>query len=364
MAGIRDFYLPGDASPELIRSTMEEWGVAVLVRHFSAEQAEDWKRRCIAWLIGLSDGKLKQTAQGWKEEYLPAGPRSGMYQSLFSNAPPVWEMREALYPLFKEIYEEPALLTSLDGGSIYPVGDLSSGRDWAHLDQTVTDLLCVQGQVVMSDSLAGFRCTPTSHKLHERFLDICNRRGDKSNWLLFNAGQLSKVKPLIREDLWQLPIHAPAGSVILWRSTTIHSSVVSPVLPAMKDLADQWANEAGDGSAKRGKGFGFRGWRAVCYISMQPKERFAPHEVHRLKDAALTGRMTNHWATKIFPLKYKGAKCEEIAALLKDPRQVALAREELSPLCRQLKAATNGRQPPLLQTSASTAATTVKYTTA
>lgn len=336
MADMREFYLPGDATPEQIKTTMEEWGVVVLVRHFPAEQAEAWKRACIDWLIGLSKGKLKETAVGWKEEYLPAGPRAGMYQSLFSNAPPVWQMREALYPLFKDLYDERELLTSLDGGSIFPVTNVSTtGRDWAHLDQTVTDLLCIQGQVVLSDSLATFRCTPTSHKLHGRFLDICGRRGDKSNWLLFNAAQLQEVRLLLREDLWQLPIHAPAGSVILWRSDTIHSSVVSPVHPAMKDLTKQWAEASGQPS-NRTRGFGFRGWRAVCYVSMQPKERFAAHEVYRLKDAALTGRMTNHWGTKIFPLKYKGAKCEEIAALLRDPSQVAQAKEDLSPLCRKL----------------------------
>jgi len=263
--------------------------------------------------------------------------------------------------VFSAILGSEHLYTSLDGASIYPppedTASTASGSrahktpdDWAHVDQTDPDLLCVQSQVVLSNSQAAFRCTPTSHARHREILEMCGiAPGDRSHWLKFNASQLPAVRALFESDLWQMPVHAPAGSVIFWRSSTIHSATSSmPIRPTIGRMADQWAHDARARSGdtrltsfcdRSGRG-AQDGWRCVVYISMRLVEEYDEADRQRLAGAARDGRTTNHWGTKIFKVPHRSVKKKvpQVQRFLNEPRLCAIDEAELSEVNRKLTA--------------------------
>lgn len=348
---MEEFYVR-EFDAERVNALLDQWGVCVITHHFARAQAHAWKDGVRRWLCAHSDGRLRPNKAVWKDERLPYGPRSGMFQSLVSNAPAMWEIREALHPLFTALHGNEQLLTSLDGASVYPVEERAAAPDdWAHIDQTVPGLRCVQGQVVLSDSLAAFRCTPTSHARHEEVLQLCGLSlevPDRGNWLKFNKKTLPPVQALFDRGMWQMPVHAPAGAVILWRSSTIHSA--TPCMEpraAIAPLVAQWQEEArAEGGGGRQSKFGARakspwdGWRCVVYVTERPAAEFSYAQVERLAQAARTGHMTNHWGTKIFsvPARQLNRKVPAVQHLLRHPEETRLPQEEMTPLQRRLAA--------------------------
>lgn len=335
------FYLPREQySGDKVREILEEWGVCVLVGHFEREDAEEWKERLVQWLCDLT-GELKPdaSAEQWDMTKLPSGSRKHMFQSLVGHAPVAWEIRKALYPLFSDIHDETRLLTSCDGASVYPMAPKRERtpsalkKDWPHVDQTFPDSIekCVQAQVVLSDSKAAFRCTPRSHKQHGWLA-----RHNISNWQQISEQEADELRRRDPSLQWQIPVHAPAGSVILWRSTTIHSAAShAPLHPDVARLAKTWTGTDLED-------FGAGGWRCVLYVCMRPASRFSAAEKEQLRNAVLGGRTTNHWGTKVFPKKLSARFAKpfhaKIATLLENPQRLALDENTMCPLLKNLTA--------------------------
>jgi hypothetical protein len=295
---------------DLIRQTLDQWGVAVVRSHFTSAEADAWLQEIKDWLISIGDG-LTHDPSTWTTYYLPYGPRLGMMQSLISHCPTVWKIREAFYPLFCNLHQETQLYTSIDGATVHPyIPD--EGKDWPHIDQTIVDVDCIQGQVVLTDTTASFRCTPESHKQHEEILDMFGKRDEPSNWLKFDVDQITALKDRFNFKYWQVPIHAPKGSIIFWKSNTIHSA-------KKNDLHDET-------------------WRGVVYVSMRKASEYSSADAEVLKRAAIEGRTTNHWGTFIFPKKPRycfSAQSPALAELTQNPELVVTP---LSPLLMKLTA--------------------------
>lgn len=267
--------------PEMVKKILHQYGVVVIKSFFSPEQADIWKQEVIHWLISISD-RLTENPQTWTSRNIPYGPRLGMMQSLISHCPTFWKIREAVYPIFCQLYDTNKLLTSMDGATVHPPIHDGSKKDWPHIDQTVEDLWCVQGQVVLSETTASFKCTPTSHLKHREILESVGKVGDPSNWLKIN--QTDKLAKIFGQ-WWQVPIHSPSGSVILWDSKTIHSA-------QKNDLEDK------------------TGWRCAFYVCMRPAAEYSPEQVQQLASCFHQGRSTNHWGTKVFPKRPSDIKID------------------------------------------------------
>ena len=239
----------------------------------------------------------------WKKSNLPPATRAGMYQSLVCHINPVKRVRndEKYKKIFREIYSrikpnysvQDDLVTSIDGINLKPnsIGPYNSksSNDWAHIDQTKRDetFKCIQGQVVLSDTTASFRCSPKSHNVYKEILDISGKsEKDSSNWCRVPNEQYEKCKSLVESvgGQWQIPIYAKAGSCILWFSTTVHSAKHSEKEePKNKD--DPWY-----------------GWRAVYYITYRPKNEFTQLQLKKRFLNSMNNRVMNHWTTKTFPI--------------------------------------------------------------
>ncbi len=239
----------------------------------------------------------------WKKSNLPPATRSGMYQSLVCHINPVKRVRndEKYKKIFREIYSrikpnysvQDDLVTSIDGINLKPnsIGPYNSkaSNDWAHIDQTKRDetFKCIQGQVVLSDTTASFRCSPKSHNVYKEILDLSGKsEKDSSNWCRVPNEKYEKCKELVESvgGQWQIPIYAKAGSCILWFSTTVHSAKHSEKEEPKKH-DDPWY-----------------GWRAVYYITYRPKNEFTQLQLKKRFLNAMNNRVMNHWTTKTFPV--------------------------------------------------------------
>ena len=135
----------------------------------------------------------------------------------------------------------------------------------------------------------------------------------KSTQARFTDDQAEKIKESIMKQNnapFQLPIRAEKGSIILWFSTTIHS--------AMSATCKETSTRDDP----------FKGWRGVVYVCYRPKPEFSFHQLEVLKDCLENNLGTNHWATKVYSLTYKGKHARKqmvspnIKRLVDEPRLV------------------------------------------
>ena len=240
----------------------------------------------------------------WHQPMLPPQTRAGMFQSLISNINPVKEVRENenYKNIFSEIYSRiktnynlnDELVSSIDGINFKPnvrgpYSKSAGSKDWAHLDQTKRDEIykCLQGQVVLTNTSACFVCSPKSHKIYREILDICDvKEKDSSNWCKISHSKYLNCKEAIENigGSWQVPIKAPAGSCILWFSTTIHSARHSEKKETVPE------------------GDPYFGFRCVYYITYRPKNEFTTKQLEKIQNNLENNRNMNHWCTRTFPV--------------------------------------------------------------
>ena len=262
--------------PSSLKIILEKYGVAVLDNYFDDIYADNVFNAVKKWLIDLNIG-LTNDEQTWNSTNTPIGPKFGLYQSIISHCPTFWELREKIYPLFQIIYNNDKLWTSIDGASFYPGSKKPKNKqDWAHIDQTIAStFMCYQSQFVASDTSATFVATISSHLKHEEIVELADIKDKNSNWHKFSNSEVKQLKTIFQKN-YQTQIHAKKSSVIFWDSRTIHSA--------------------------RFQDFNDKRWRAVFYVSMRPIESFTQHSKELIKKAAIEGRTTNHWASKIFDI--------------------------------------------------------------
>lgn len=253
---------------------LKKYGVAILEDYFDDEYADKFFESVKQWLIGLNIG-LTNDISTWRNANMPLGPRYGMFQSIISNAPQFWKLREEFHALYKSLLGEAELITSIDGASIFPTKfSPKKQEDWAHIDQTESsDFRTYQSQFVASDTTASFVCTPKSHLAHATILKKFAIPASDTNWHKFTNNEVTKLTKMFG-DTYQIPIYAKKGSVIFWDSRTIHSA----------KYPDSTENK----------------WRAVFYISMQPIKTLTAKNIETIKTAIIKGKTTNHLGSRIF----------------------------------------------------------------
>lgn len=302
-----------------IIAKLDKYGVVILSEVFGADESDNYVNRTFNWLTEYIP-LLTRDPQTWQSQNLPSGPRRGMMQSIISHCPVAWELREHLYPLFTTLYDTPDLITSIDGGTFFPPVQIKT-NDWPHIDQTKSekDLFCIQGQVVLTQTTASFVCTPQSHLQHDRIIEQFNINR-KNQWYKFKDDDINIIQSWFPQ--WQIPIIAPKGSIILWRSTTIHSARYVEN-PTIYHPLNSWD-----------------GWRCVYYICLRPKLYFTKKNLTTVRQAVNEGRTTNHWATKLFPKKqqYDSNKHPLVLKLLNDP--TIIAPTTLTPIQQKITAFT------------------------
>ncbi len=280
-------------------------GILIINDVFSNEEMDNTMDNIVTNFEKLGTGlDHKNLEKTWITKALPPQTRAGMYQSIIANLPIVWQYRT--HPKIKELFqglysqirnkEVTDFVTSIDGINIKPPSPPYHNNkptdDWPHLDQTIRDEMtkCIQGQIVMTNTTAGFRCSPRSHLVHNEILD-CNEvyQDDINNWSPISKSKVirNEIMDLIeeKEGHWQIPIITSKGSMIFWFSSLIHSAKYQDKNLIINPL-DIWSE-----------------WRGIIYISYRPKEDVDLQHLQRLHQAFYENRVTNHWGDRLFPKK-------------------------------------------------------------
>lgn len=292
-------------------------GVVVITGVFDESQVAAWKEGIISKFCTLFPWLSANDPTTWTTPNLPPQVRTGLYQGLVCNLPEVWAIRthERVRRVFEGVYSDlrgrpvTQLFTSVDGINLRPphakTVHSENSKDWAHVDQTTqleNPFACVQGQVVLSSSTAGFVCSPGSHLLHRRLLEAAKSPLDSGNWHKFEHADYGRLQAMVEAQggQWQVNIPAPAGAMILWLSSTVHSAKIQ---------------DKGDAS-----------WRCVVYVCQRPKSECAKTHDKRLRQCIAKNRVTNHWGTRLFargsryPLDERTP--EELRGMVEDPAKV------------------------------------------
>lgn len=281
---------------------LSENGYVVIHNFYSKEKCDEIMSQILNSFIKLNTNINPQDIKNtWIPENLPPQTRPGLFQGIMCNLPCNWEARldERLIKIFQVLYSKfrgkniDDLIVSNDGINFRPNGlkPYANDNDWAHLDITLRNSMfeCIQGQIVLANTSASFRCSPKSHKIYENILDKCGIDiNDKSNWCKFdrkNHELLNDIKTSIENigGQYQIPIIEPAGSVILWLSSLVHSGKLAD-REEESDMMDLW-----------------KGWRGIFYICYRPREDFKKSELKKREKVVRENRATNHWGNKMFP---------------------------------------------------------------
>lgn len=290
------------------KKILEQYGVVVIDNYFPKEYADKVFNDTKKWLIDLDIG-LTNDESTWIDENTPLGPKYGLYQSIISHCPMFWDLREKFYDIYKHILNTDDLITSIDGASFYPGSQRpKNNNDWAHIDQTIdSEFRCIQGQFVSTDTTGSLVATIGSHLKHPEVLKLSDIKDKESNWHKFNNKEVKLLKAMFGK-VYQQPIYATAGSVILWDSRTIHSAKFP---------------DKGDNT-----------WRGAFYCSMLEEE---DANVKIIQEAAIKGRTTNHWGSHIFDIKllYNKKKNDKVMDLLNNSERLSYV-DKMTPLQKQI----------------------------
>jgi hypothetical protein len=307
-------------SKKLIKAFRSD-GLAVVTDVLTKAECNKYMDRIIRGFVKLGTGIDKDDLEStWTTYNLPPQTRPGLFQALVSNFPAVWSIRSHsnIQTIFKTLYddlrgeEQDEFVVSGDGINIKPgfIGPFDNGRDWPHLDQTIPNDIfkCIQGQAVLTNTSASFVASPGSHLVFDKILKKLGV-DSKTNWLKFTPDQIDQVRPIVLKEggQWQVPILAPAGSFIVWASTTIHSAKLQnkETRPNTKDK--------------------YYGWRGVIYVSYRPKSEFSQAQISKRIGAFELNRTTNHWSTHWFGKRpgnrylYLEKRHPEIESMLDNP---------------------------------------------
>lgn len=273
-------------------------GLAVITDVFTKAQCDKFMGKIIDDFVELGTGiDIDNIEETWIAENLPPQTRAGLFQALMSNLQSVWDIRSNpnIRTIFETLYgnlkgkKQKEFIVSGDGINIRPgfIGPYvkPNTKDWPHLDQTILGNMykCIQGQAVLTNTSASFVASPKSHLIFDKLLKKL-KIDNKTNWLKFTPEQVIIAKKLVKEigGKWQIPILAPAGSFIVWASTTIHSAKLQDKceMPKTKDK--------------------YYSWRGIVYVCYRPQSEFSKSQLAKRVTVYKTNRTTNHWGTKMF----------------------------------------------------------------
>jgi hypothetical protein len=216
--------------------------------------------------------------------YLPGIANVGIFKdpsSGWGQSRTAWESRRLALPVFQCLWgSDKKLQTSFDTGSLFPNWNLPSLRKsktasgWLHVDKgSFIDQESIQGLFTWlpaDEKSGGLVVCPGTHNEHSNILDIQRKIDSKSNYIPLDWSIPGIVK--IVESAGVHLVSAPAGSMILWNSTTIHANNPALVTSDSTSSVLRFAN----------------------YVCMMPEH--TNKETYELRSQAIEkGKSCNHW---------------------------------------------------------------------
>jgi hypothetical protein len=302
--------------------SLEENGYVVIPGILSDKECNDNIKLVWKWLENLGTGIKQNDPQTWKGIKWPTNIHGIIQHHKIGHTDFAWNVRTHpnVHKVFSKLWNTDKLLVSVDGVCIMKPPELSGywNRDniWFHTDQSYRDSKrkCIQGLVTleeMSSEDGTLKVLLGSHKYHQEFVKYKKEqdsdwKADAANWYKLQKAELDWY--LKQDDIKEVRINAPKGSLVLWDSRTIHQN--SPPLKERKNPR----------------------WRYVIYSCMLPATNIKPTDMAKKLKALKELRMTTHWPYPVYLFPEKPRTYGKVLPTLNIVKELP----NLTPLGRKL----------------------------
>jgi hypothetical protein len=289
---------------------LKEEGYVVIPNVLDPETVEERVSEIWDWLSLFSDGYIdRDDPETWKDEKLwpyTMGVKGIIQWYHCAHTNFSWNIRQdpRVVDCFARIWGTDELLTSFDGINIQRPPEITGkyaspfSENWQHIDQgkRKPGLHTVQGFVNLIDTGPDDGCLvvrPRSHLLHEEFLEVFDEDFDDKDWVKLDRKHLDWFDNSDRElpkgsentevgACETVRVEAPAGSLVLWDSRTVHTNSSAQPERDYKGLPP---------------------FRMVVYTCMTPREWATKAMIKKRIRYFEEGRVTNHYPhhVHVFP---------------------------------------------------------------
>ncbi|KAJ9101873.1 hypothetical protein QFC21_003213 [Naganishia friedmannii] len=223
------------ATPEYLKE-LHTKGYVVVPNIIPQEQAAQYVTDANEWLKGFGKGFDIDDKSTWNVENLPPHFRGGLYNALgVGHEDLLWRIRlePALIDVFSKIWGTDELLVSFDGANfsvpLPPSQIQNAGAPWPHVDQSPLkrNMECIQGIANLApngEDDGGLMILDGSFPLYNEFIDAHVDDQPEGGWPKIDSYHHTPKQLQWFYDrgcTWK-KVNAPAGSLILWESRTIH----------------------------------------------------------------------------------------------------------------------------------------------
>lgn len=295
------------ATREEMMAKLDEYGFCVVPRVLSEEDCKRMVDLMWKWLEEVTANqpeglRVVRADESTHKNFARLGPLNGMLVQHWGigHSELAWFARQhpdvvATSARLQGVAPED-LLASFDGASMgcperTGFGDYN-GKTRFHLDQslTVNEHICTQGIVTAFEVRPGdatLTVLQGSHKHHgalaEAYLESVPEAKRRDNWLQLKPEHVAFYKA---RGCTEVPVEAPAGSVIYWDSRTGHfgREPITAKTPGHVARADPRE-------------------RCVVYVCYLPRAGATAADLKKKRDAHAAGRTTSHWPypARLFP---------------------------------------------------------------
>lgn len=275
---------------EDILFSLDTYGYAVVPNILTKKECDNNIKLIWKWLENLGTGIKKDDPKTWKGLNWPSNIHGIIQHHRIGHTDFAWNVRTHpnVHSVFAKIWNTNRLLVSYDAACIMKPPELTGywGRDnvWYHTDQSYRDSSkkCIQGLVTleeMGSEDGTLKILAGSHNYHKEFVDYKKEKDPKweaksNNWHKLDKDELEWYKN--KEDIDEIRIDAPKGSLVLWDSRTIHQN--SPPQKGRKNAR----------------------WRYVIYSCMLPVDGIKSRDMTKKLKAVKELRMTTHWPYPVY----------------------------------------------------------------
>ena len=307
---------------DTILSFLDKYGYAIIPNILTEQECDDNIKLIWKWLENLGTDIKQNDPSTWKGMKWPSNIHGIIQHHRIGHTDFAWNVRshKNVYKAFSKIWNTNKLLVSYDGACIMKPPEITGywtrNTSWFHTDQSYRDSSkkCIQGLITLEDmgSMDGtLKVLAGSHKYHKDFVKYKKEtnpelKAASNNWYKLKNDELEWY--LKQDDIKEIRIDAPKGSLVLWDSRTIHQN--SPPL----------------------KGREHPRWRYVIYACMLPSSNSTSNDLKKKIKAFNELRMTTHWPYPVYLFQDKPRTYGKDLPKLKSVTEIP----DLSPLARKL----------------------------
>lgn len=283
------------ATKNTLQSVLDQYGVAIIPNVIDEKECEEMKKGMWNYLEHITQNADKKILENDKNTWKNISSLFTKHSMLIQqwgvgHAQYAWDLRqkEKIVNIFAKLWncEKEDLLVSFDGLSFHMPPEITGegwykNNGWLHTDISYTrsDEKSIQSWITANDVNNGdatLTVLESSHLYHKEFGEHFGIT-DKSDWYVIDKNKDNDEEMKFYKDKGcvQKYIKCPKGSMVFWKSQTIHSGIEAIKTREKENI------------------------RCVSYLCYVPRNMATERDLRKKIKAFETLRTTSHYPHKI-----------------------------------------------------------------